>query len=164
MSYIKPYNLFNEDKKTTYILYHGSNNYFKEFDITEEYTLHGDAYGEGFYFTDSYAYASNFGKYIYECKIVLNNPIDLTNEKKAKDALLKLNSNNLNSNYNEIITELINGRNFKTAFYNIRKEQTIEDFKKLGYDGVIGYADWDSGKEYITYYKNNIKILNIKER
>ncbi len=83
MKWIK---LFEEysGNKNQYLVYHGTNN---KFDIFDHSTIGSNTQaswnGAGFYFSDTIAEASLYGKHIMKCIITLNNPIDLT---KVKDS------------------------------------------------------------------------------
>lgn len=74
MKYLK---LFEDNKSL--VLYHGSPNYFKIFDIK----FLGNNMGKtpsnkrGFFFTDNKDVAETFGKYLYSCNIIINNPLIL---------------------------------------------------------------------------------------
>lgn len=150
----------NENKQLQKIVYHTSNEYFNYFNTNKICNIRGDLYGKGFYFSDNYEYVKQFGSILYECEIILNNPLDLTNQLNAKKALLYLlnkidNINNYDKNY---IEEAIEYNNITSAFRKIRKYLSFDELKKH-FDGVIGYSEI-GGKEYVVYNPNNIKILN----
>lgn len=152
----------NENKHLNkYDVFHSSNEKFTRFETSKITNLKGDLYGEGFYFTDNYEYSKKFGQYLYDCTILLNNPIDLTNPMKAKTQLLTLLNNirNINESDLEYIEESIKYSNFTSAFRRIRKYLTFEQLSKM-FDGVIGYSEV-GGKEYVVYDPSNIKINSV---
>ena len=155
--------VINEDKNsaTEYIAYHASNEYFTDFDVAKISNLRGDLYGKGFYFTNNYNYAKKFGTIMYECKITLNNPIDLTNDSKAKIHLLKLLStiNDISEYDEEYINDSIKYKNFTSAFRKIRKYCSFMELREL-FDGVIGYSE-EGGREYVVYNSKDIEILDV---
>lgn len=153
----------NESDQLPRIVYHASDEYFNYFDTDKMSNISGDLYGKGFYFSDNYEYVKQFGSIMYECEIVLNNPLDLTNQSNAKKGLsYLLNSidgiNNYDKNY---IEDSIEGNNLTSAFRKIRKYTSFDELKRH-FDGVIGYSEV-GGKEYVVYNPNNIKVVNRSE-
>lgn len=149
-----------QDKK--YIVYHSSNEKFNNFDLSKITNFGGDLYGKGFYFTDNINYSKQFGKYTYKCEIILNTPLNLTNNStKEQLTILLKNINKPNVDFDTILS-LINSNSYTTAFRYIRKYLSFNELKNL-FDGVIGYADAERGKEYVVYYTENIKILSMEE-
>lgn len=144
-----------------YVVFHSSNEYFNKFDLSKITNMGGDLYGYGFYFTNNITYSKQFGKYTYKCEITLSKPLDLT-IKSTKETLLNLIKNiNIPKNELQSLIGLINNNSFTTAFRHIRKYISFEELSNI-FDGVIGYADDDGGKEYVVYNSNNIKILSIE--
>ena len=157
--YLKEEQNFNVNIPNT--VYHASNEIFDKFDISKITNIRGDLYGGGFYFTDNYEYAKDFGSILYECNIKLQNPIDLTNSEKVKQQLLRLlnDINNITKYDDNYIRDSIKHKNFTSAFMKLRKYLSFKDLKKY-FDGVIGYSE-KGGKEYVVYDPTNIKILNV---
>lgn len=151
----------NQGQDVKYIVFHSSNNKFKEFDSSKITNIGGDLYGKGFYFTDNINYSRKFGIYTYKCEITLNNPLNLTNISTKEQLTHLLININLSKNDHNTILELINNSAYTTAFRYIRKHISFNKLKYM-YDGVIGYADApDGGKEYVVYNPDKIRIIEI---
>jgi hypothetical protein len=159
--YIKSIYEFINDTYT-YKVYHASSEHFDVFDVEKISNIRGDLYGKGFYFTNNYDYAKNFGKYIYLCNVRLQNPLNLTNDKTNIELSYLLERiNNINDFDLEYIVGCIKSKSYTTAFRKIRKYVSFEELKEL-YDGVIGYCE-EGGKEYVVYNPNDIVILEINK-
>jgi hypothetical protein len=52
------------------VMYHGSDKKFKSFRCPTKNTVRG----KGLFFSDSLRYARTFGRYVYLCKVLLQNP------------------------------------------------------------------------------------------
>lgn len=120
-------------KAQSEVLYHGSNKIFSQFDPPTRITPRG----KGIFFSDSPKYAKLFGKIIYACYVNLNNP------KIYEDSL-----------------EFVKDERISQGLENLYK-----NLQKNGHDGIIILKSKVSTgwvKEVISFYPENIKILNTK--
>ena len=123
--------------------YHGSRNKFNKFSL--KYFGQSDAgmWGKGVYFTDKKEIASNWGNYIYKCKLTFNKPFVVEDGEIEKiDYFLSLGENN---------------------------HESTKKLKEMGYDGVISYNEnWYTkdgpirGNQYVVFDPDTIEILGIE--
>jgi hypothetical protein len=123
-----------EDFKSVIIAYHGSNEDFQHFN--NEYLKSEkegfNAFGEGFYFVDNEQEASNYGAYVYECELLLNNPFDIDE----------------NIDYFDSLKEKYTSEEYT----NILIEQ--------GYDSITLEKSWN--RLYVVFDSRNIQLLHKK--
>jgi hypothetical protein len=145
------------EQATDYIenVYHCSDRKFDIFSDDYMTNNNGDQYGKGFYFTNNLEYAKQFGEIIYRCDITLHNPIDLT---KNTASILTNISHDIED---AAIESLILSGSYTTAYRLIRKYKSEDDFKAMGYDGVIGWCEM-GGKEYLIF--NGHQVLSISNK
>lgn len=145
-------------KERNKLVYHGSNYNFDEFIIGDN--RNGDLYGKGIYFTNNKDYAKMFGKYLYECRIVMKNPFDLT----SNDMSHFNNLRDIINDENELLyfDDSIKNKNYTTALRRLRHKDILnnDDLKKMGYDSIIGYCEF-GGKEFVVFDAE--QVIEIKK-
>ena len=128
---------------TQIIAYHGSRNKFNKFSL--KYFGQSDAgmWGKGVYFTNKKEIASNWGNYIYKCKLTFNKPFVVEDGEIEKiDYFLSLGENN---------------------------NEATEKLKEMGYDGVISHNEnwYTKGKairadQYVVFDPDTVEILEVE--
>lgn len=139
-------------------LYHCSSTDFEVFDTSFVNGLRGNQYGEGLYFTDNLKYAKDFDDILYTCKVLFHNPINLMLPRAEMSELLNKLADGVPDEYGHLFHSIRN-MNRSTAFGYIRSSKSTDDFKAMGYDGVIGDCEF-GGIEYVAYYPEQITILS----
>ena len=171
------------------LVYHGSNNLFKEFDYSRIGET-GTAEGQGFYFTDSLDVANMYsekGGYIYECefsgKKSLNSEKITLKRSEIKKILLALHSeNDILSNWDDVehygLNKVLNMAIENIMLCNSDVEiygslcnitDDIELISKtfnriLGYDSIVLKADWANQYIYIATIPEIIRIVNVTKK
>jgi hypothetical protein len=145
------------------ILYHASDQLFKSFDMDKVSGIRGSLYGPGLYFSDNRKYVSMFGKYVYECEVLMRQPFDLTS-KNVRGELLKLvSSYEFPSEVQTYVEDTMKSMSYTTLFKELLYIVGVEHLKNMGYDGVIGYCEF-GGKEYVIWDDKNVSIKRVFEK
>ena len=145
------------------LLYHASDQLFKSFDMDKVSGIRGSLYGPGLYFSDNRKYVSMFGKYVYECEVLMRQPFDLTS-KNVRGELLKLvSSYEFPSEVQTYVEDTMKSMSYTTLFKELLYIVGVENLKSMGYDGVIGYCEF-GGKEYVIWDDKNVSIERVFDK
>lgn len=160
----------SEDHKI--ILYHGSNKFIDNFDITKVKV--GD-YGKGFYFAENSSVAKIYGPKITKVLVSVENPFDFFNT--PKDEILKLATKlGINSEVEESLQfydewgsanvamatwELgYTALEMSKGFDQPRARETIAKIvQKMGYDAIIFPYYEDKSRTWVIFDSNKIEII-----
>lgn len=164
---MKKYSTFiTESSKTPYILYHGTDEYFADFDYSKIGSNTGLAwYGYGFYFTDNKKSAKRYGSNIITAEVDINKPFLFDKNSKdkyiEKDGLLYMLLNlNIDIEYKDyLISDICNIiETLNTEYLNIDKHISQSELSPWQYELHYEYSD----KYYTIRSLHETEISNDK--
>lgn len=162
MKYIKTFEAYNinhfPNSYVKELVYHSSNEFFDEFDMTFIHTGNRSTYLEGFYFSDTLQ--KSFGE--YNCSVWLNitNPIiyDLSESRFDSISIQEAIDAMLRGETSYIIEDLIEYGSYDEEYTN----KLVDDWYNNSDGAIIKNVNYTTthNTEYIIFHNNNNKNQN----
>ena len=140
-------------------LYHGTDEDFEEFSL-DKFGKHdqGD-FGKGIYFAEDKQTASKYGKNIKEVNVNIQKPLEINNHEDYKKMWHEVAKNIDKSKLSKEDLEIYNDKYIPQEdrdfmlYDTLSAEQKMNEFKKMGYDGIID----KTYKQIIVFDSKQIK-------
>jgi len=150
--------LISENNIIDDVYYHGSNNYFSQFDLVSN-KMYNEIDLPVWFFTKDLDYAKSYGKYVYKVKLNIHKIFDTSNKKHFKQFISYLKNDGKKRDEIDVILD--------EQFYKDLPYWTCDDAfycaASNDFDSIIIAEELDSDVESIgVFNREMIEIIDVQ--